>query len=132
MRQPLLGLACSAIVIVIALVFISLFDAATFGSWVAFVALCFIPMQIVVGVIWGANPPFAASLTQPAKGITLMTVTAVVAAVVAPAILFIIGEGVSPPGPIPTHFAIIAVVFTFWLAIMWGGWPFTSLVRAPV
>jgi hypothetical protein len=132
MRQPLLGLACSAIVMVIALGFISLFDAATFGSWVAFVALCFIPMQIVVGVIWGANPPFAASLTQPLKALVLIAVTAVVAAIVAPAIVFTIGEGVSPPGPIPTHYAIIAVVFTFWLAIMWGGWPFTALVKAPV
>ncbi len=28
-----------------------------------------------------------------------------------------------PPGPIPMHFAIIAVPFTFWACIMMGGWP---------
>jgi hypothetical protein len=132
MKQPVLGLLSAVIVMAIALGFISLFDAATFGGWVAFVALCFIPMEIVVGIIWGANPPFATGLRQPAKGLLLTVVTAVVAAVVAPIILNTIGEGASPPGPIPTHFAIIAVVFTFWLAIMMGGWPVTAVLKSPV
>lgn len=132
MKQPVLGLVSAAIVMAIALGFISLFDVATFNGWVAFAALCFIPMEIVVGIIWGANPPFAARLQQPVRGLLLMAVTAVVAAIVAPAILAFIGEGVSPPGPIPTHFAIIAVVFTFWLAIMMGGWPLTAAIKSPV
>jgi hypothetical protein len=132
MKQPVLGLLSAIIVIAIALAFISLFDLPTFNGWVAFVALCFIPMQIVVGVIWGANPPFAAGLRQPGKGLLLMVLTAVVAAVIAPIILNAIGEGASPPGPIPTHFAIIAVVFTFWLAIMMGGWPLTAVLKSPV
>ena len=131
MKQPVLGLVSSAIVIAIALGFISLFDLPTFNGWVAFVALCFIPMSIVVGITWGANPPFAAGLRQPAKGLVLLAVTAVVALAAAYLILHpSIGEDVVPPGPIPTHFAIIAVVFTFWLAIMMGGWPVTAAVKS--
>lgn len=132
MKQPALGVLSAVIVMVIALGFISFFDVATFNGWVAFVALCFIPMEIVVGIIWGANPPFVAGLRQPVKGLTLVAVTAVVAALVALAVLAVIGEGVSPPGPIPTHFAIIAVVFAFWLAIMMGGWPLTAAIKSPV
>lgn len=132
MKQPALGIVSTVIIMAIALGFISLLEAATFAGWVAFAALCVIPMEIVVGIIWGANPPFAASLGQPSKGALLMLLTAVVAAVAAPLILNTIGEGVSPPGPIPTHFAIIAVVFTFWLAIMMGGWPLTAAIKSPV
>ena len=130
MKQPVLGLVASAIVIAIALGFISLFDLPAFNGWVAFAALCFIPMSIVAGVTWGASPPYAAGMRQPAKGLVLLAVTAAVAFGAAYLILHqLIGEGVAPPGPIPTHFAIIAVVFTFWLAIMMGGWPVTAAVK---
>jgi hypothetical protein len=132
MKQPVLGLVSSAIVIAIALGFMSLFDLPLFNGWVAFVALCFIPMQIVVGIVWGANPPFAARLPQPVKGLALLAVTAVVAAAVVVVITRTIGESQTPPGPIPTHFAIIAVVFAFWLAIMMGGWPFTAMIARPL
>jgi hypothetical protein len=132
MTQPALGLVSAAIVIAIALGFISVFDLATFNGWVAFAALAFIPMSIVTGITWGANPPFVAGLRQPAKGLTLVAVTLVVAAIVSPLTLWTVGEGVSPPGPIPTHFAIIAVVFTFWLVIMMGGWPLTAAIRGAV
>lgn len=132
MTQPALGLVSAAIVMAIALGFISLFDLATFNGWVGFVALAFIPMSIVTGITWGANPPFVARLRQPARGLTLVVVTLVVAAVISAVTLQIVGEGVSPPGPIPTHFAIIAVVFTFWLVIMMGGWPMTAAIRGAV
>lgn len=133
MKQPALGLVSAATMMVLALAFISLFDLATFNSWVAFIALCFIPMSIVVGVTWGANPPFAAKLGQPIKGIALLLVTAIVAVIVGYLIIHhLIGEDRVPPGPIPTHFAIIAVVWTFWMAIMMGGWPVTAAVKSAV
>jgi hypothetical protein len=116
----------------LALGFISAFDFATFAGWVSFVMLGLIPMQIVIAVTWGANPAFAAGLRQPSKGVVLIVMTMIAAAVVAPLILQTIGEGVSPPGPIPTHYAIIVVVTTFWLAIMMGGWPFTAMIKNPI
>jgi hypothetical protein len=47
-------------------------------------------------------------------------------------VLTVVGEGVSPPGPIPSQFAVITVPTTFYLAIIWGGWPFTSIFKNPI
>src|SRR6185436_5171767 len=75
----------------------------------------------------GANPSFVAKLSQPAKGLVLLIVTLVAGAIIDPIALRVVGEGMSPPGPIPSHFAVIVVPITFWLAIVWGGWPFNLL-----
>ena len=80
-------------------------------------------------VVWGANAPFVAGLQQPAKGLALLLVTAVVAAVITPLVWQFVGEGVSPPGPIPSQYAVVVVPTTFFLAIAFGGWPFTTVIR---
>ena len=131
MKQPWLGLVASAITIVVALAFISLFDFPTFAGPVAFYMLCTIPFQVMAVVIWGANPSFVAKLSQPAKGLVLLLVTLVAGAIIDPIALRVVGEGISPPGPIPSHFAVIVVPTTFWLAIMWGGWPFNLFGNDP-
>ena len=69
MKQPVLGLVASAIGIVLALAFISLFSFPTFAGPVAFYMLCTIPFQVMAVVVWGANPSFVAKLSQPAKGL---------------------------------------------------------------
>jgi len=131
--QPALGLIASAIVMVISLGFVSLFDSGTFIGWPSFYNLCLIPFQIVAVVIWGgANPSFVSKLGQPVKGIVMLLVTAVAAGVASMILLRVVGEGVSPPGPIPSQFAVIAVPTTFFLAIIWGGWPFTNLFKNPI
>src|SRR5277367_2211791 len=84
MKQPALGIAASVLVIGVSLGFIALFSFLTFTTWVAFLTICFIPMQIVVSVIWRCeHPGFASSRTQPAKGILLVLMALVVGAVVA-------------------------------------------------
>lgn len=132
MTQPLLGIVATVIAMVVSLGFVSLFDLGTLLGPVTFFTLCLIPMQVVIAVTWGANPPFAARLAQPTKGLVLTLVTVVAALLLSPLLLRLVGEGVSPPGPIPSQFAVIAVPLTFWLAIMMGGWPFTSLTKQPV
>ena len=124
MKQPVLGLVASAIGIALALVFVSLFSVPSFLGPVAFYMLCTIPFQVMTVVIWGANPSFVAKLSQPAKGLVLLIVTLVAGVIIDLIALRVVGEGMSPPGPIPSHFAVIVVPITFWLAIMWGGWPF--------
>jgi len=131
-KQPVLGLIASAIGIVLALAFISLFDLPTFIGPVAFYMLCTIPFQVMAVVIWGANPSFLAKLSQPAKGLALLVMTFAVGFAVSLAALQVVGEGISPPGPIPSHFVIIVVPTTFWLAITWGGWPFNLFGRDPL
>ena len=132
MAQPGLGIAASLVAIAVSLGFISLFDFPSFAGDVTFFTLCLIPMQVMVAVLWGANPPFVAKMGQPAKGLALLALTIVVAAIVFPLALAAAGEGVRPPGPIPAHFVIIAVPTTFYLCIIFGGWPFTSLFKNPV
>lgn len=129
MSQPLLGVVASAVVIAIALGFTALFDFASFTGPVSFFMLGLIPMQIVMVVLWGTNPSFVSGLRQPIKGVVLTLTAAVVALVVMPIALRLVGEGVSPPGPIPSHYVVVVVPTTFWLAIMLGGWPFTSVVK---
>ncbi len=76
MAQPVLGVGATVVAIAIALGFISRFDAATFSGGVSYFLLCAIPMQVMVGVLWGANPPFTARLAQPARGLVLLALTA--------------------------------------------------------
>jgi hypothetical protein len=89
-------------------------------------------MQVVAVVLWGGNPAFASRLRQPAKGIVLVLVTVVATLVITPLIHLLVGEGASPPGPIPSHYAVIVVPTTFWLAIMMGGWPFNRFSSNPL
>ena len=132
MTQPALGLLSSAVVMAIALGFISLFDFGTFAGWVAFVMLGLIPMQVVAVVLWNANPGFVSGLRQPVKGIVLVLVTLVATAIISPLIYMTVGEGSSPPGPIPSHYVVIVVPTTFWLTIMMGGWPFNRISSNPL
>jgi hypothetical protein len=129
MTQPALGIVASAVVIAIALGFIALFDFGTFAGPVSFYMLGLIPMQVVMVVLWGANPAFVSRLRQPLKGVVLTLVAIGVAVVVMPIALNLAGEGVRPPGPIPSHYVIAVVPTTFWLAIMFGGWPFVGTIK---
>ena len=56
MKQPALGIVATALIIAVSFGFISLFDFSTLGSWVIFVMAAIIPMEIIIGVTWGANP----------------------------------------------------------------------------
>jgi hypothetical protein len=125
--QPALGLAASGAVIALSLGFISLFDFGRFAGTVSFFLLCLIPMQVVAVVLWQGRPPVGAGFPQPGRGLILLLMTVLVAAVIAPVALAAVGQGIEPPGPIPSHFVIIVVPTAFFLAIVWGGWPFSSV-----
>ncbi len=133
MKQPALGIAATAIVIAISLGFISLFDFPTFAGWVTFCLASIIPMEIVVGVTWGTNHPgFAASRSQPVKGLLLVLCTLVVGFIAGAATHAFVGGAIAPPTPMLSMYIIASVVIMFWLAIMFGGWPFTTLIKNPV
>jgi hypothetical protein len=119
-------------VIALALVFVSRFDFPTFTGWVSYLLLCLIPMQIVGAVTWQANPRFAAALAQPLKGAVMTLATVGIGAIVAGIAFATIGGRVSPPTPMLLMCSIVSVVVTFWAAIMWGGWPFTAVIKNQV
>ena len=133
MKQPALGITATILVMAIALAFISLFSFPTFAGWVAYFLLCVIPMQIVMIVTWGTGQPaFAGNARQPVKGILLTLICVVIGLLIAAALIPLIGAHVTPPAPILAHWVIVAVPVTFWAAIMWGGWPFTKLIKNPM
>jgi hypothetical protein len=122
MAQPALGIVSSAIVIAVSLSLIALWDFDTAVGWGSWVLMCMIPMQLVVGVAWGANPGFAAKLAQPLKGAVLTLICAASAGVMAPLYLQWAGGGELLPQVILA--TITSVIYTFTLTIMFGGWPF--------
>lgn len=132
MKQPALGLIATAIIIAIALGYVSLFDFNTFVGWASYVLMVMIPMEIVVGVTWGANPDFAAKMSQPGKGLVLMLVCAAAAALIGPIYWQVAGGGLPQPAPMLVMCVITSVVITFWMAIMFGGWPFMQMSESPV
>src|SRR5262245_57398247 len=109
MKQPLLGIFATVLVIILSLGFISLFDFPFFAGWVSYCLMCVIPMQIVIGVTWGTNHPGpAAKRTQPAKGVLLSLTSLLAGIVVAPAYFVISGGGVTPPAPMLMHLIIVS------------------------
>ena len=133
MKQPLLGITATALVMAIALAFISLFSFPMFAGWIAYFLLCVIPIQIVMAVTWGTEQPgFAAKPPQPARGLLLTAVSLVVGAIVAIGVVQGVGAGLTPPPPIVAHWVIVCVPVMFWAAIMWGGWPFNKISSNPL
>lgn len=132
MAQPALGLAATAIVIAISLGYIAQWDFGTFNGWVAFLALSFIPFEVVTGVIWGGNPPFVAGLRQPIKGLVLLLVTLLAGAVVSQLVYRTLGASQGDPGPMLAFFSICVIVTTFFWTIAFGGWPFTTMIKNPL
>jgi hypothetical protein len=130
--QPALGLAATAIVIAISLGYIAQWDFGTFNGWVAFLALSFIPFEVVTGVIWGGNPPFVAGLRQPIKGLVLLLVTLLAGAVVSQLVYRTLGASQGDPGPMLAFFSICVIVTTFFWTIAFGGWPFTAMIKNPI
>ena len=127
MAQPFLGIVSTALVVAVSLGYLALFGFPLFVGWVSFVMLALIPPQIVTAVI-ATNPPFAPQ-AQPGRGAVMLAATAVTGFVLAAIVWLLVGEGVDPPGPIPSQYAVIVVPTTFFMAIAFGGWPFTTLSR---
>src|SRR5271157_3782419 len=133
MKQPGLGILSSILVIGVSLGFISVFSLAAFTTWVAYGMICFIPMVIVITATWGTrHPVFAARHSQPARGILFVLPVLAAGVLVALAHFVTVGGRISPPSPMLSMCIITTVVIAFWLAIMWGGWPFNALTKSPV
>ena len=133
MKQPLLGIVSTAVVCVISLGLISLFDFPAFSGWVSYFLLCVIPMQIVMLALWRTqHPHFAAAHKQPAKGIFLTLIAMVWGGAVAAVYFVTIGGSVGPPTPMLNMCTIVTVPIAFWLCIVWGGWPSNAIIKNPI
>src|SRR5580698_1561360 len=132
-HQPAAGLIATAVIVAISLAFISLFELSTFTGWVAYCIECVIPMQIVIGITWATkHPRFAASRSQPARGVLLALITLVAGVITGTLFFYTVNGGINPPTPFLLMFIIIVVLTTFAASIMWGGWPFMQMIKSPV
>jgi hypothetical protein len=128
LAQPRLGLISAIVALAASLLFVGLFSWPTFGGWVSVGLMCAIPTAIIVGAF--ARDEVIRQLRhrpQPVRGLVLLVGTAVVALVVAVVHGQTIGGGISPPVPMLAQAIITSVLVTFWLVIVWGGWPFSLI-----
>ncbi len=132
-RQPVAGILASILIMSLSLGFISLFSFELFTGWVSYSLMCIIPISIMVGVVWGRNPPaFIARLKQPIRGLCLLGVT-ITGGLIAGAVMFhTIGGGITPLAPMLIQFTIITIGTTFWITIIMGGWPILPNIKSPV
>jgi hypothetical protein len=111
---------------------ITWFKTDTFLSWVGYLAMTTIPIQLIIAMVWQNNyPPPAAKLEQPLKGIFLLFFAIIVASFVASLSQFTIGGSVSPAGINVTFFTILTVILSLWLIIVWGCWPMAAIYPHP-
>lgn len=130
MKQPALGIVATVVIMIISFVTIFALGAELFMNWASYALMGAIPFAIVVGAFWqGKEPAAIARLGQPVRGIAYLALAAL-AAVIVSAIHWATRGGALPGNPVPMAVMTIitSVVTTFFLAIVWGGWPF-SLIR---
>lgn len=132
MKQPVLGIVATSVVIAISWFVILLSGPELFMGWASYALMGAIPFAILVGAFWkGEQPAAIGRLAQPLKGVAYLGLAAVAAAVVSVVHWQLRGGGVNPPVPMAVMTIITSVVTMFFLAVAFGGWPF-SLVRNKV
>lgn len=132
--QPRIGLASSALVLTIALVVVSLIEVDTFTGVVSLVALSCIPVQVVLAVHWTHDTRPGSRLAEHSRQARGAILSAIMLGVGVTAAVFFqatLGGGQGAHFPPLAMFSIVAIIATFWLAIVLGGWPFVLLRSRP-
>lgn len=118
------GLASAALVVLLSLLACSAVSPATFSGIFSFVALCCIPIQILLAHHWPGRRLASGRAASGLAWFALMLVTGAVAAFI---VQFVIARGWGIAFPGLPMFCIVAVVVTLWLVLVCDGWPFTLL-----
>lgn len=122
-----LGLSSSALVVALSLAVICPMNTATFTGVVSFVALCCIPVQMVMAGYLQERPGVLARWSRPARGVALLALTLVLGGAIAALVQFVIADGWGTDFPGLSMFCIVAVVMTLWLTQVCQGWPFGGI-----
>lgn len=133
MRQPVLGIVATVLVMIVSWVTIWALGLDLFMNWASYAIMGAIPFAIVVGAFWGgAEPKAIGAMGQPARGLAYLVIAALVATVVSVVHMAWRAAGIAAqPPPFAVMTIITSVVIAFFLAIALGGWPFT-LIRNKV
>jgi len=103
-----------------------------FMGWISFVFMAGIPMQVIIGLLWGHQfPNKIAALSQPMRGIAFTVIMTAIAIIIAGLINYIIGDGAGP-NPMVMQYTILTIVIALWIVPIWQCWPFSMLSKSPV
>lgn len=122
-----IGLVSTVVIVVVSCVIAALLDPGTFAGPVATFVLCYLPVQIVLAGMWAHHPDRLTGTAQPGRGGILLVAALVVGAVAELVFLNTVGSGRGPSTPQIAMFTIVVVLATFWLAIVFEGWPFARI-----
>lgn len=137
-KEPLLklmmtGMASFAIILCLVILVLSSIEYTFFSTWVVFVFMCGVPVQLVMTMQMETKyPQVVGSMPQPGKGILMTLFTIAVALVVALILFTFVGQGVGPPGPMLLMYTIMSVVVTFWFILGMNSWPLSRLTKHPL
>jgi hypothetical protein len=132
MKQPVLGVSALVVVIVISFGIISLFDEATFSTWVSFLFMCCVPTQLLFAMVWRTNfPSVLGAMAQPTKGLLLTGVTIIIGMIFAAISYYGIGGGHGVT-PMLLMYIIMTVVVSFWYVACWQCWPVSLFTQSPL
>ena len=106
-RQPVLGSLMLLVVMALSLLIIGCFKGDFFASWVTFVVVVGVPVEIVLSMLWRSQyPGWVAALPQPAKGLVMLVLTLAVACAVSAVIFYTQAQQVGPPTPFTLMYVI--------------------------
>lgn len=131
--QPYLTIVTVVMIVSLSFGIISFFSEHMFHTWVSYLTLTMIPAQIYISVFLKCkHPEFITMLYQPWKGFLFTGLIILVGAFVTPFGLYFVNGGFTVPTPFLITWSILSVVVLLWLAEIFHGWPFTSLIKNPL
>lgn len=123
-----IGVMSTLLIVGISLLIAALVDSATFTGPVGTFFLSWLPAQAVLTGIW-AHRSDRLAVPQPIRGVILAIAAGVIAAINEVVCVNTVGGGRGTSTPQIAMFSIVVVVATFWLAVIFDGWPFKKIAN---
>jgi hypothetical protein len=99
-------------------------------TWVNYAFMAATPSQIVIALLLKCDPVSGwQRLPQPGRGLRLLALNLLAAAIVAPLWMLVTSGRLGTPGPQFTLLTIVSVVATLWIVPLWHGWPVAGMFR---
>ncbi|OEK06005.1 hypothetical protein A8C32_19440 [Flavivirga aquatica] len=125
------GILALLLVMVMAFTIAAIFTPINY-QWVVFFFLAATPAQIIIGILWQNDLPFIKGLDQkpqPFKGVVLTLISALFGFAIGSLAILILAKGNWILSPQLSHYMIIAIIVTIWLAVVVNFWPFIGKVK---
>ena len=124
--QPWRGLFGIIVTLGLSFTITAIFDIASFNGIVGIFAMSCVPIQVIMGMVWGGQyPPMWEKANQAWRGLALTVFMGAVGILAAFALINFRGAGVVQP--FVAISLILTIVTIFWLVIAFGTWPWHKM-----